>query len=60
MAQIMFFCKHCKRMVAFRREGHKIFCKECGREILVSYKNGSPTYPDSKSPEPMKVGTNEK
>ena len=56
MAQIMIWCEHCHRMVAFKREGCKIFCKECGREIY-SEKNVSAPHPDSKSPEPVRTGT---
>ena len=60
MAQIMIWCPNCRRMVSFKQKDYKIYCKECGREILASYKNGSPAHPGSKSPEPMKVGTNER
>jgi len=56
LAQKMIYCYHCRRMVAFKQKGKVIFCKECGREIY-SEKNVSAPRPDSKSPEPVRVGT---
>jgi len=68
MAQMMIWCGHCRRMVEFIRKDHRIYCKECGGEILASYKNGSPFLeeniteqsPDSQSPELMRTGTYER
>jgi len=56
MVQKMIYCYHCRRMVAFKQKDKGIFCKECGREIY-SEKNVSAPHPDSKSPEPVRIGT---
>lgn len=55
MAQRMVFCPRCKRMVEFRQKGYRIYCKDCGREIVPE--TGSPPQKDSVSPEPMRTGT---
>jgi len=45
-------------MVEFRQKGYRIYCHDCGREIVPEA--GSPPQKDSVSREPMRTGTYEK
>lgn len=69
MASRMIWCPVCKRYVPLVQKGYRIYCPDCGREVLFSSKrkeknapaysekNISPPRHDSVSPKPIENTT---